>query len=188
MHVPISIPTRIRTPIYILLQLPPLLILSGSVELALTGNVGGSYDYPGDPAYNNNNDDPVVTFNEVDDSDDDEYDDNGPIPRSVGKPITTFQPLCPFVRRTVELDPTIYRESSYTVIDCLHPYRPEGGSRHNKVCGGAGFSCIQRNRTIILVKRKHNQNCWETEARTINTGCDCMWPKHQMGDIEPYHG
>lgn len=157
------------------------------MELALTGNVGGSYDYPGDPAYNNNKDDPVVTFNEVDD-DEDEYDDNGPFPRSVGKSITTFQPLCPFVRRTVELDPTIYRESSYTVIDCLHPYRPEGGSRHNKVCGGAGFSCIQRNRTIILVKRKHNQNCWETEARTINTGCDCMWPKHQMGDIEAYHG
>lgn len=117
-------------------------------------------------------------------------DDESILQRSVGRPFPTFQPLCPFERTTVHLDQKLYRESSYVEINCLHPYRPdsERGDKHNKVCGGAGFGCIQKNRTIILVKRKHNQNCWETEARNINTGCDCMWPKHTLGDILEYHG
>lgn len=150
----------------------------GGVEFALDGNVDGSFDYPEDPYYS---EDPVVTF-----------DGDGFVERSVGKlprPFPTFQPLCPYVRNIVHLDHALYRQSSYEEINCLHSYGPEApDSKHNKVCGGAGFACIQKNRTIILVKRKHSQNCWETEARTINSGCDCMWPKHTLGDIKDYHG
>lgn len=142
-----------------------------------------SYDYPVDPYYS---EDPVVTF-------DTEFNENneGYSERSVNllqRPFPTFQPLCPYVRTIVHLDASLYRQSSYEEINCLHAYGPVYEGKHNKVCGGAGFACIQKNRTIILVKRKHDHNCFETEPRVINSSCDCMWPKHTLGDIKDYHG
>lgn len=76
--------------------------------MALNDNVQSSYDYPADPYYSEN---PVVSF------DNEFYDDNeGYSERSVNllqRPFPTFQPLCPYVRKVVHLDASLYRQSSY---------------------------------------------------------------------------
>lgn len=150
-------------------------------EAPLTGNVEGSYVLPDDDFYYQ--EDPVA-FDGPDDY-------GGIAQRSVGRLVPTFQSLCPSVLTPVYLNMSIYRQYRYDEITCLHPYDgPVAGSgkhNHNKVCGGAGFACIQRNRTILLLKRTEN-SCYETESRTINSGCECVWPKHSLGDIQDYHG
>ena len=101
-----------------------------------------------------------------------------------------FQNLCPAVLKPVFLDLSVYRQYRYDEVTCLHPYEGPtavAGNKHNKICGGAGFACVQRNRTILLLKRTRD-NCYETESRTINSGCECVWPKHTLGDIQDYHG
>lgn len=55
------------------------------------------------------------------------------------------------------------------------------------MCSEAGFSCIQLNGTLFLTRRARGDGCWESETRTIAAGCECMWPKHQLGDIMAHH-
>lgn len=82
-----------------------------------------------------------------------------------------------------------YRPDHYEEVTCNHGYTNhlDYKLQKNKVCGEAGFSCIQLNRTIFLTRRPYGNECWESETRLVAAGCECMWPKHHFGDITSHH-
>ncbi|XP_037941087.1 serine-rich adhesin for platelets [Teleopsis dalmanni] len=109
-----------------------------------------------------------------------------------GKGIT-YQSLCPTKRISIPLE-TLgyeYRPNHYIEVTCAHNYSPVYNHDFNKnrICSEAGFSCIQLNRTIHLIRRNKvsSMECWESEIRIVPSGCECMWPKHNYGDIVTYH-
>ncbi|XP_023032082.1 uncharacterized protein LOC6643247 [Drosophila willistoni] len=124
----------------------------------------------------------------------------------------TYQSLCPTNRVTVKLDMGEYRPNHYVEVTCAHNYAPQPSRMHNydysyrsnelpllrallserggekrEICSATGFSCIQLNRTIHLIRLNEDSGCWESETRTVPSGCECMWPKHSYGDIAFYH-
>ncbi|CAD7091788.1 unnamed protein product [Hermetia illucens] len=112
-----------------------------------------------------------------------------PVPRKLK---TTFQSLCPSKRSHVYLNLESdyeYRPDHYEEVECLHAYTSamDYNSVNNKVCGQGGFTCIQLNRTIFLTRKARGSDCWETEARLVAAGCECMWPQHKFGDIAAHH-
>ncbi|KAH8309408.1 hypothetical protein KR059_009227 [Drosophila kikkawai] len=131
----------------------------------------------------------------------------GPNPSPDG--VVTYQSLCPTNRVTVKLESGEYRPNHYVEVTCAHNYAPlparshsfEYGYRGNEllrallsersekreICSATGFSCIQLNRTIHLIRLNDASGCWESETRTVPSGCECMWPKHSYGDIAAYH-
>uniref|UniRef100_A0A0K8VH08 Spaetzle domain-containing protein n=1 Tax=Bactrocera latifrons TaxID=174628 RepID=A0A0K8VH08_BACLA len=104
----------------------------------------------------------------------------------------TYQSLCPTKRIAIPLETSgyEYRPSHYIEVTCAH-YTPAHSFeiRKNRICSEAGFSCIQLNRTIHLIRRNKaaSDECWESEIRIVPSGCECMWPKHDNGDIAAYH-
>lgn len=54
-------------------------------------------------------------------------------------------------------------------------------------CVYNGFHCVQRSRTLILVRRRWENECWEPFVKQIPSGCDCMWPKSVLGDITKHY-
>ncbi|XP_037821684.1 uncharacterized protein LOC119610506 [Lucilia sericata] len=105
----------------------------------------------------------------------------------------SYQSLCPTKRKSVLLE-TIeyeYRPNHYIEVSCAHSYVPSHANidDKNKICSEAGFSCMQLNRTIHLIRRNKSKSsqCWESEIRVIPSGCECMWPKHYYGDILAFH-
>ncbi|XP_064542352.1 uncharacterized protein LOC135431268 isoform X2 [Drosophila montana] len=124
----------------------------------------------------------------------------------------TYQSLCPTKRVTVKLDNGEYRPNHYVEVTCANNYAPLPARLHNydynyrsnelpllrallneragekrEICSATGFSCIQLNRTIHLIRLNEGSGCWESETRTVPSGCECMWPKHSYGDIASYH-
>ncbi|XP_032590232.1 GATA zinc finger domain-containing protein 7 [Drosophila grimshawi] len=123
-----------------------------------------------------------------------------------------YQSLCPTNRVTVKLDNGEYRPNHYVEVTCANNYAPLPARMHNydfnyrsnelpllrallnervgekrEICSATGFSCIQLNRTIHLIRLNEGSGCWESETRTVPSGCECMWPKHSYGDIASYH-
>ncbi|XP_070069785.1 ecdysone-induced protein 74EF isoform X2 [Drosophila takahashii] len=131
----------------------------------------------------------------------------GPNPSADG--VVTYQSLCPTNRVTVKLESGDYRPNHYVEVTCAHSYSPQPSRTHNyeygyrgnellrallsergekrEICSATGFSCIQLNRTIHLIRLNDASGCWESETRTVPSGCECMWPKHSYGDIAFYH-
>ncbi|XP_030384962.1 uncharacterized protein LOC115632089 [Scaptodrosophila lebanonensis] len=127
----------------------------------------------------------------------------------------TYQSLCPTNRVTIKLERGQYRPNHYVEVTCAHNYVPqpiransnnnyeykyrsndltllralwaEGSGEKREICSATGFSCIQLNRTIHLIRLDEGSGCWESETRTVPSGCECMWPKHSYGDIASYH-
>ncbi|ALC42151.1 CG34386 [Drosophila busckii] len=124
----------------------------------------------------------------------------------------TYQSLCPTKRVTVKLDNGEYRPNHYVEVTCANNYAPLPARLHNydynyrpnelpllrallnerngekrEICSATGFACIQLNRTIHLIRLNDASGCWESETRTVPSGCECMWPKHNYGDIASYH-
>ncbi|TMW46431.1 hypothetical protein DOY81_008489, partial [Sarcophaga bullata] len=105
----------------------------------------------------------------------------------------SFQSLCPTKRISVLLETTEYeyRPKHYTEVICSNNFLPihRNFDTKNKICSEAGFSCMQLNRTIHLIRRNKSalNECWESEIRVVPSGCECMWPKHYYGDILAYH-
>ncbi|XP_055715191.1 uncharacterized protein LOC129809409 isoform X1 [Phlebotomus papatasi] len=118
---------------------------------------------------------------------------------------TSFQSLCPSRRTLVYLNGENgyeYKPDHYEEVTCQHPFTSFRDYRvhRNKpalsrlidgnmdeICGDAGFSCIQLNRTIFLTRRLYGTECWESLTRQVPAGCECMWPKHHYGDITSHH-
>ncbi|EDX07607.1 GD11335 [Drosophila simulans] len=131
----------------------------------------------------------------------------GPNPSTDG--VVTYQSLCPTNRVTVKLESGDYRPNHYVEVTCAHSYSPQPSRNYNyeygyrgnellrallsersekrEICSATGFSCIQLNRTIHLIRLNDASGCWESETRTVPSGCECMWPKHSYGDIAFYH-
>lgn len=155
-------------------------------------------------------------YNYFADADDYDYVDGYGIEERSADPTIEFEPLCHSELTKVDLDMNVYRQSGYDEITCKHPYergtgayagrmggggafrggsgtaaatapRRDGNQRHNKICSGAGFTCVQRNRTIYLLKFTDHDSCYATETRTINSSCECVWPKHQLRTIKVHH-
>ncbi|XP_034476345.1 rho GTPase-activating protein gacU [Drosophila innubila] len=125
----------------------------------------------------------------------------------------TYQSLCPTKRVTVKLDNGEYRPNHYVEVTCANNYAPlpprlqnydnynyrsnelpllrallnERSGEKREICSATGFACIQLNRTIHLIRLNEGSGCWESETRTVPSGCECMWPKHSYGDIASYH-
>lgn len=112
---------------------------------------------------------------------------DGLVQRSIGRQPIRFQSLCPSIVTRVNLDTSVYRQSGYNEVTCLHPYQDVrgGNQEHNKLCGGAGFACVQRNRSILLLKHS-GDSCYRTEPRIIDSACECAWKTHSLGDISEY--
>ncbi|KAH8396635.1 hypothetical protein KR215_001722, partial [Drosophila sulfurigaster] len=134
-------------------------------------------------------------------------------PEGVSQLAVTYQSLCPTKRVTVKLDNGEYRPNHYVEVTCANNYAPLPPRLHNydnynyrsnelpllrallneragekrEICSATGFACIQLNRTIHLIRLNEGSGCWESETRTVPSGCECMWPKHSYGDIASYH-
>ncbi|XP_067634377.1 uncharacterized protein [Eurosta solidaginis] len=103
-----------------------------------------------------------------------------------------YQSLCPTKRTSIPLETSRYeyRPNQYIEVTCAHQKNSNTYDLSpNRVCSEAGFSCIQLNRTIHLIRRNKLaiSECWELEIRIVPSGCECMWPKHDHGDITVYH-
>ncbi|XP_052897322.1 uncharacterized protein LOC128304201 [Anopheles moucheti] len=103
------------------------------------------------------------------------------------------QPLCEVLLNIVYVgngtDGYEYRPNHYVTESCLSSYN----SYQNK-CTETGLSCTQIRQKIYITRRKVIEgaetkaaNCWEHVAlREIDAGCECMWPKEQIGDKHSY--
>ncbi|XP_012280824.1 uncharacterized protein LOC105699947 [Orussus abietinus] len=54
-------------------------------------------------------------------------------------------------------------------------------------CAHPGFHCVQRSRTLYVVRRHWDSDCWEPFTKEIASGCDCMWPVSVLGEISPHY-
>ncbi|XP_017881875.2 uncharacterized protein LOC108625994 isoform X2 [Ceratina calcarata] len=100
-----------------------------------------------------------------------------------------YRSLCETVTKTTELRdteyeylPPLYHEvycknhalinnlqnANPLIQECVHP---------------PGFHCVQKSKTLFLVRRRRNSDCWEPDVKEIASGCDCMWPISTFGDI-----
>ncbi|KAK9305565.1 hypothetical protein QLX08_003360 [Tetragonisca angustula] len=103
-----------------------------------------------------------------------------------------YRSLCETVTETVQLDdseyeyqPPLYHEvycKSNALLDRLQRANPS-----KQKCVYNGFHCVQRSRTLILVRRRWENECWEPFVKQIPSGCDCMWPKSVLGDITKHY-
>ncbi|KAH8370575.1 hypothetical protein KR093_004179, partial [Drosophila rubida] len=134
-------------------------------------------------------------------------------PTANGAEGVIYQSLCPTKRVTIKLDNGEYRPNHYVEVTCANNYAPlpprlhtydnynyrsnelpllrallnERAGEKREICSATGFACIQLNRTIHLIRLNEGSGCWESETRTVPSGCECMWPKHSYGDIASYH-
>ncbi|XP_014607890.1 PREDICTED: uncharacterized protein LOC106788810 [Polistes canadensis] len=105
-----------------------------------------------------------------------------------------YRNLCETVTRRVEFNdenyeyqPPHYHEvycKSYSLLDRAS----ERTTRSSKQkCAHPGFHCVQRSRTLFLVRRAWDSDCWEPFTKEIAGGCDCMWPVSLLGDIAAHY-
>ncbi|XP_011876534.1 PREDICTED: uncharacterized protein LOC105566818 isoform X2 [Vollenhovia emeryi] len=49
------------------------------------------------------------------------------------------------------------------------------------------FHCVQRSRLLTFVRRLWDSECWEPYTKEIASGCDCMWPVTNLGEISQHY-
>ncbi|TGZ52717.1 Uncharacterized protein DBV15_02492 [Temnothorax longispinosus] len=54
-------------------------------------------------------------------------------------------------------------------------------------CAHPAFHCVQRSRILTFVKRSWENECWEPYTIEIPSGCDCMWPVTNLGEISQHY-
>ncbi|XP_053675755.1 uncharacterized protein LOC128726001 [Anopheles nili] len=113
-------------------------------------------------------------------------------PSAIVKRSQARQPICEVLLNMVYVgngtDGYEYRPNHYVTESCLGSYN----SYQNK-CTETGLSCTQIRQKIYITRRKvpgtdnKPTNCWEHVAlKEIDAGCECMWPKEQIGDKHSY--
>lgn len=104
----------------------------------------------------------------------------------------TRQPVCEVLLNIVYVgngtDGYEYRPNHYVTESCLSSY-----NNYQNKCTETGLSCTQIRQKIYITRRKaagsesKAVNCWEHVAlKEIDAGCECMWPKEQIGDKHSY--
>ncbi|XP_031780955.1 uncharacterized protein LOC100679753 isoform X1 [Nasonia vitripennis] len=106
-----------------------------------------------------------------------------------------YRNLCETVTRKVNLkndpnyeyQPPHYHEvfcKSYSLMDD-EPVKPSAPSKQK--CAHPSFHCVQRSRTLFLVRRRWDGECWEPVTKVVASGCDCMWPVSSLGDVSIHY-
>ncbi|XP_071579360.1 uncharacterized protein [Temnothorax nylanderi] len=54
-------------------------------------------------------------------------------------------------------------------------------------CAHPAFHCVQRSRILTFVRRSWENECWEPYTKEIASGCDCMWPVTNLGEISHHY-
>ncbi|XP_036147882.1 uncharacterized protein LOC105837806 isoform X2 [Monomorium pharaonis] len=54
-------------------------------------------------------------------------------------------------------------------------------------CVYPAFQCVQRSRVLSFVRRQWDSECWEPYTKEIASGCDCMWPVTNLGEIKHHY-
>ncbi|XP_033365208.1 uncharacterized protein LOC117242543 isoform X1 [Bombus vosnesenskii] len=116
-----------------------------------------------------------------------------PLNRDNRNSLPDYHSLCETVTETVRLDdseyeyqPPLYHEvycKSHNLLDSLQ--RATNPSKQK--CVHNGFHCVQRSKSLLLVRRRWENECWEPFVKQIASGCDCMWPKSVLGDITNHY-
>ncbi|XP_051162569.1 uncharacterized protein LOC127282401 [Leptopilina boulardi] len=143
----------------------------------------------------NNSKIPIAFLSE--DIDDNYYDENGNILHDLNRrardSMREYKNLCATVTRRVEFEDSIfeYQPPHYHEIFCKN-HAPNDGNFNSiqlsqQKCAHPGFDCVQRSRTIFMVRRKWENDCWEPFTKEIASGCDCMWPVLTLGDISIHY-
>ncbi|XP_015433300.1 PREDICTED: uncharacterized protein LOC107189313 [Dufourea novaeangliae] len=107
--------------------------------------------------------------------------------------LSEYYNLCETVTRKVQLvdseyeyQPPIYQE-----VYCKnYPIRGDSQTTVNSLkqeCVYPGSQCVQKWRTLVLVKRPWGSECWEPYTKEIASGCECMWEKPSLGDIAEHY-
>ncbi|XP_006559528.1 uncharacterized protein LOC108003283 [Apis cerana] len=104
-----------------------------------------------------------------------------------------YHSLCETITKKVQLDdseyeyqPPYYHEiycKSYNLLDNLR----RAVNLSKQKCVHSGFHCVQRSKTLLLVRRRWDNECWEPFVKQIASGCDCMWPVSVLGDITDHY-
>lgn len=143
------------------------------------------------------NSDMGKTFFLSEDIDNEDYDENGnelrDLNRSARDSMREYKNLCETVTRRVEFDDSVfeYQPPHYYEIFCKSHASDEENLNSIEIspqkCAHPGFDCVQRSRTLFMVRRKWEKDCWEPLTREIASGCDCMWPVSSLGDISIHY-
>ncbi|XP_017759018.1 PREDICTED: uncharacterized protein LOC108549939 [Eufriesea mexicana] len=104
-----------------------------------------------------------------------------------------YRSLCETVTKEVRLDdseyeyqPPYYHEvycKSYSLLNNLHHVM----NPPKQTCVHSAFHCVQRRKTLLLIRRRWDSECWEPFTKQITSGCDCMWPVSALGDITNHY-
>ncbi|XP_066589406.1 uncharacterized protein [Prorops nasuta] len=104
-----------------------------------------------------------------------------------------YHSLCETVTRKVELEDSEYeyQPPHYHEIFCkgypLNSDDPRIEISFNQKCAHPSFHCVQRSRTMFILRRRWEENCWEPFTKEVASGCDCMWPTSLLGSIAPHY-
>ncbi|XP_014216650.1 uncharacterized protein LOC106645321 [Copidosoma floridanum] len=139
-----------------------------------------------DEPYDEDNDDQQTNTNEQ---------DKEHLYRSNRSLMPEYHSLCETVTRKVELkddpnyeyQPPHYHEvycKSYSLMDD-EPLKAIVPSKQK--CAHPSFHCVQRSRTLFIVRRRWDGDCWEPTTKVVASGCDCMWPVSTLGDVSIHY-
>nr|XP_012218395.1 PREDICTED: uncharacterized protein LOC105669830 [Linepithema humile] len=102
-----------------------------------------------------------------------------------------YRNLCETITKRVEItDPDYeYQPPHYYEIFCKSYSSGYNDQtiRSIQKCAQPTFHCVQRSRLLSLVRRRWEGECWEHFTKEIPSGCECMWPVTNLGEITHHY-
>ncbi|XP_048512530.1 uncharacterized protein LOC105687054 isoform X2 [Athalia rosae] len=106
---------------------------------------------------------------------------------------TEYRSLCQTKTKTVQLtdDQHEYQPPHFHEVYCKSysfAERVQALARPaQQMCAHPSFHCVQRSKTLFMVRRRWDSDCWEPFSRQVASGCECMWPVTTLGDITGHY-
>ncbi|XP_058793145.1 uncharacterized protein LOC131665331 isoform X2 [Phymastichus coffea] len=122
--------------------------------------------------------------------------DERPFTRTDRSLVPEYRHLCETATRKVEFngDPNYeYQPPHYYEVFCKSFSLVESESSlkveppEKQKCAHPSFHCIQRSRTLFMLRRRWDAACWEPTTKVVASGCDCMWPTSTLGDVTMHY-
>ncbi|XP_033321880.1 uncharacterized protein LOC117218002 isoform X1 [Megalopta genalis] len=115
-----------------------------------------------------------------------------PLDRGKKNLLPEYRDLCEIITKRVQLDDLEYeyQPPQYYEVYCKnYPFvgNDQAAVKSKQECVNPGFHCVQRSKTLFLVRRRWDSECWEPYSKEIASGCDCMWPVSALGDIAVHY-
>ncbi|XP_011635828.1 uncharacterized protein LOC105426349 [Pogonomyrmex barbatus] len=107
--------------------------------------------------------------------------------------IPEYRNLCETITKKVEISDSDYEYQPpyYYEVYCksslLLAEDPQVMKELQQKCVHPAFHCVQRSRVLSLVRRRWEDDCWESYTKEIASGCDCMWPVTNLGEISHHY-